>query len=398
VPKHTSKPAVKPKVALIGSRGIPPKYGGAEVFAYELSKRLKDEFEVYVTCETDHFGIDEYEGIKRVHVKARHKQLLTVPAVYDIVETIYLLTKVKDLNICYYLLPDGAFAALIARLAGRKTLVNTDGLEWKRMLVRIKYAPIHRKPLYLAAGILLLISEFLSCKIPHATVADSLAIKKYLERRWRPKNVVYVAYGARPLPKVSEKRAKRILEKIGLEPYEYYLTISRLLPENNIHIEIEAIKKINTRRKLVIVGPVDQKEPYVQYLLKLKGNDSRIIFTGAIYNPEIVSALRANCKAYIHAYTMGGTNPSLLEQMLYNRPIIAYDVPFHREILREKGYYFKTTDELAQILNMIEAENITLNFMQNLAVFSWNFITQKYKKILRMMLINKNYLEEYAKL
>jgi glycosyltransferase involved in cell wall biosynthesis len=259
------------------------------------------------------------------------------------------------------------------------------------MLVRMKYAPTHRKPLYLAAGLLLLVSEFLSCKIPHATIADSLAIKKYLERRWRPKTVVYAAYGARPLPKVSEERAKRILEKIGLEPYEYYLTISRPLPENNIHIEIEAIKKINTSRKLVIVGPVDQKEPYVQYLLKLKGNDTRIIFTGAIYNPEIISALRANCKAYIHAYTMGGTNPSLLEQMLYSRPIIAYDVPFHREILREKGYYFKTAYELAQILNMIEAENITLNFMQNLAVFSWNFITQKYKKILRMMLMNKNY-------
>jgi glycosyltransferase involved in cell wall biosynthesis len=181
---------------------------------------------------------------------------------------------------------------------------------------------------------------------------------------------------------VSEKRAKRILEKIGLEPYEYYLTISRLLPENNIHIEIEAIKKINTRRRLVIVGPVDQKEPYVQYLLKLKGNDSRIIFTCAIYNPEIVSALRANCKAYIHAYTMGGTNPSLLEQMLYNRPIIAYDVPFHREILREKGYYFKTTDELEKILIMLESENITIDYSDKLMFYSWNFIAKKYMKLL----------------
>jgi len=213
----------------------------------------------------------------------------------------------------------------------------------------------------------------------------------YLQQKWRPKKVEYVAYGARVLPKVSKEKAKRVLEKIGLEPYEYYLTISRLLPENNIHIEIEAIKKTNTHRKLVVVGPVDTKEPYVQYLLKLKDDDPRIIFTGAIYNPEIISALRANCRAYIHAYTMGGTNPSLLEQMLYDRPIIAYDVPFHREILREKGYYFKTADELAQILNIIEAENITLNFMPNLAVFSWNFITQRYKKILRMMLMNKNY-------
>jgi len=379
----------RPKVALIGSRGIPPRYGGAEVFAYELSRRLKDEFEVYVTCETDHFGIDEYEGIKRVHVKARHMQLLTVPTLYDIIETIYILSKVKDLDIIYYMLPDGAPAALIARLAGRKTLVNTDGLEWKRMFIRMKYAPIHRKLLYLVAAALLLTSEFLSCKIPHVTVADSLAIKKYLERRWRPKNVVYIAYGARPLPKVSEEIARKILEKMNIEPYEYYLTISRLLPENNVHMEIEAIKKINTQRKLVIVGPVDPKEPYVKYLLKLKDDDPRIIFTGAIYNSKIISTLRANCRAYIHAYTMGGTNPSLLEQMLYNRPIIAYDVPFHREILRDKGFYFKTIKELIEILEVMELSTSAINYVKNLAIFSWDFITKKYIKIFKKVLSEK---------
>jgi glycosyltransferase involved in cell wall biosynthesis len=373
------------KLALIGSRGIPPKYGGAEVFAYELSKRLKNYFEVYVTCETDHYGIDDYEGIKRVHVKAHHKQLLTLPAIYDIIETIYLLSKIKDIDIYYYLLPDGAFAAILARLAGKKTLVNTDGIEWKRMFVRMNYAPLYRKLLYLVAGIFLLTSEFLSCKIPHVTIADSLAIKKYLQQKWRPKKVEYVAYGARVLPKVSKEKAKRVLEKIGLETYEYYLTIGRLLPENNIHIEIEAIKKTNTHRKLVVVGPVDTKEPYVQYLLKLKDDDPRIIFTGAIYNPEIISALRANCRAYIHAYTMGGTNPSLLEQMLYDRPIIAYDVPFHREILREKGYYFKTTYELVKIIENMELSATVCDYTENLTVFSWDFIANRYIKIFQEM-------------
>jgi glycosyltransferase involved in cell wall biosynthesis len=376
----------RPKVALIGSRGIPPRYGGAEVFAYELSKRLKGDFEVYVTCETDHFGIDEYGGVKRVHIKAWHRKLLTIPAVYDIIETIYLLAKVRDINICYYILPDSAFAAFIARLAGRKTMVNTDGLEWKRMFQRMKYVPLQWKLLYLAAAVLLLVSEFLSCKIPNVTIADSLAVKKYLEFTWRPKNLVYIAYGARPLPKVSEEKAQKILRKMSLEPYEYYLTISRLLAENNIHMEIEAFKGLKTQRKLVIVGPVDTKEPYVQHLLKLKGNDQRIVFTGALYNPEIVSTLRAHCRAYIHAYTMGGTNPSLLEQMLFDRPIVVYSVPFHKEVLRDKGFYFTTVNELIKILEAMELEANAVDYSENLVIFSWNFIAKEYSEIFRMML------------
>ena len=380
----------KPKIALIGSRGIPPKYGGAETFVYELAKRLKDYFDVYVTCESDHFGVDEYEGIKRVHIWAKQTPTITIPIIYDIIATLYLLRKAKDVRLYYYIAPDGAYAALIAKLAGRKTIVNTDGIEWKRLLVRMKFTPPHLKPIYLLTACTLFIAEFLACRVPDVTIADSLAIKEYLKHRWGPRKLKYVAYGARKLPQVSEEKQLKILEKLGLERYKYYLTIGRLVAENGTHLEIEAFKKVKTSNKLVIVGPLNPQDPYAKHLIQLKGEDPRILFLGGIYDPETVHTLRANCKAYIHPYTVGGTNPSLLEQMLYNRPIVAYDVPFHREILREKGYYFKTAYELAQILNMIEGENITLNFMPNLAVFSWNFITQRYKKILKMMLMNKN--------
>jgi glycosyltransferase involved in cell wall biosynthesis len=380
----------KPKIALIGSRGIPPKYGGAETFVYELSKRLKKHFDMYVTCESDHFGIDECEGIKRVHIWAKQTPTITIPIIYDIIATLYLLRKAKDVRLFYYIAPDGAYAAFIAKLAGRKTIVNTDGIEWKRLLVRMRFTPPHLKPIYLLTACTLFIAEFLACKVPDVTIADSLAIKEYLKHRWRPRKLEYVAYGARKLPQVSEEKQLKILKKLGLERYKYYLTIGRLVAENGTHLEIEAFKKVKTSNKLVIVGPLNPQDPYAKHLIQLKGEDPRILFLGGIYDPETVHTLRANCKAYIHPYTVGGTNPSLLEQMLYNRPIVAYDVPFHREILREKGYYFKTAYELAQILNMIEAENITLNFMPNLAVFSWNFITQRYKKILKMMLTNKN--------
>ena len=375
----------KIKIALIGTRGIPPRYGGAETFVYELSKRLKNYFDVYVTCETEHFGIDEFEGIKRVHIWAKHTPTLTIPVIYDIIETLYLL-KIRDLKIFYYVLVDGAIAGIIAKLAGRKVLVNTDGLEWKRLFVRMKFAPWYTKPLYFLAGIVFFISEFLACKIPDITIADSLAIKKYLEYRWRPRRVEYVAYGVRKLPKVDESKKTEILRTLGLEENKYYLTIGRIIPENNIHLEIEAFKSIKTESKLVIVGPIDPRDPYVRYLFKLRGGDRRIVFTGGIYDPEVIHTLRSECKAYIHPYTMGGTNPSLLEQLQFNKPIIAYDVPFHREILKNKAIYFRTKEELASILQRLEENGPHVKGYEVPRLFTWNYVAKRYSGIFLSLL------------
>jgi len=380
--KRTETRTNKIKIALIGTRGIPPKYGGAETFVYELSKRLKNYFDVYVTCETDHFGIDEFEGVKRVHIWAKHTPTLTIPVIYDIIETLYLL-KIRDLKIFYHVPVDGAIAGVIARLARRKVLVNTDGLEWKRLFIRMKFAPWHMKPLYFLTGIVLFISEFLACKIPDTTIADSIAIKKYLEYRWRPRRVEHVAYGVRKLPTVDEQTEQEILKQHNLESYGYYLTIGRIVAENGIHVEIEAVKRSRTTRKLVIVGPIDPRDPYVRYLFKLIGRDKRIVLTGGIYDPRTLYVLRKNCFTYIHPYEVGGTNPSLLEQLRFSRPIIARDALFHREILGKNGIYFKDLDELTKIINELEQQtvnNIQITYPK-LKRYTWGYVASKYAKI-----------------
>jgi glycosyltransferase involved in cell wall biosynthesis len=376
----------KPKIALIGSRGIPPRYGGAETFAYELSKRLKEVFDVYVTCETDHFGLDELERIKRAHIWAKHTPTTTVPVIYDVIATLYLLKRAKDLRVLYYVAPDGALASVLAKLAGRKAVVNTDGIEWKRLLVRMKFVPWHLKPLYLLTAMAMFVSEFLACKVPDVTIADSIAIKKYLERRWRPKRVEYVAYGVRELPKVDESKRLEILKKLGLKRNRYYLTIGRIVAENNIHLEVEAFKRARTESKLVIVGPVDPRDPYIKYLFKLRGGDERVVFTGGIYDGEVVYALRSECRAYVHPYTVGGTNPSLLEQLQFDKPIVAYDVPFHREILRDKGIYFKTREELAEIFQGLEKSGLRVKGYESARLFTWSHIAERYAKMFSSLL------------
>ena len=372
------------KIALIGSRGIPPRYGGTETFVYELSKRLKEDFDIYVTSEGDGFYMDEYKGIKRIHIWAKHTPTMTLPAIYDIIATLYLLKKVPDINLLFYVAPDGAYAAILAKLARKKTIVSTDGVEWQRLFARMKYVPLFNKPMYLLTMLALFFAEFFACKIPDATIADSIAIKNYIERRWKPKKVIYIAYGIRQLPQIDEEKQRTILHKLGLERHGYYLTVGRIVAENNIHMEIQAFTQAKTSKKLVIVGPTNPEDPYVKYLYKLKKDDQRIIFTGPIYDTTILSTLRANCKAYIHAYTVGGTNPSLLEQLQYNRPILTYDVPFHREILREKGIYFKTTEELRQKIEEIDNKDVTIQWNPP-KIFTWQHVANTYKQLFKQL-------------
>jgi len=384
----------KPKIALIGSRGIPGKYGGAETFVYELSRRLKKIFDVFVTCETGRFYVDEFEGIRRVHIWAFHTPTITIPSIYDVIATIYLLTKFRDIDVYYYVTPDGALAALLAKLARRRVVINSDGTEWIRLFRRMRYAPLHLKPLYILTALYMLLMEALASEVPDVTIADAIGIKLHLERLWKPKKVTYIAYGVCRLPKVDNDKEMEILRKYGLELYGYYLTIGRIVAENGIHIEIEAFKKANSRKKLVIVGPIDLRDPYVKHLIKLRGRDTRIIFTGGIYEPEALYVLRKNCFAYIHAYEVGGTNPSLLEQLQFNRPIIARDVSFHREILLDKGIYFKNSDDLAKIMGELEHLEISgKEVSQSFSIpkrYTWEYISLMYAQIfLNILLRNK---------
>ena len=380
----------KIKIALIGARGL-GGYGGAETFVREVSKLLKNEYEVIVGCEDRKFSEKTIDGIRVECIRAVQHPTLTIPTINDIIMTIYLLNKHKDLQIIHYHTPDGAPAALIAKLAGRKVTINPDGIEWRRLIARIPYIPTYQKPIYLITMLYMLTMEFLSTKIPDVTIADSIAIKERLKRIYKTEKIEYIAYGAtkhvsHEIPKNIEQK---ILKRLELKEKGYYLTIGRLVAENNIHMEIEAFRKTKTDKKLLIVGNVYEKDPYYKYLMKMRNNDERIKIIGPITKGEILHVLRKNCLAYIHAYTVGGTNPSLLEQLRYNRPIIAYDVPFHREVLRSKAIYFKSIEDLVEIINLLDRNNYDIDYSDRLKYYKWKIIAKRYSRVFRRLILNK---------
>ncbi|GAB6136356.1 DUF1972 domain-containing protein [Thermococcus prieurii] len=385
----------KPSIAIIGLRGIPSKYGGTETFVEELTKRLKDKFLFYVMHEDRTFFEDEYNGIVRVHSFSIESRSTSIPSINDFLNTVYMLSQhKKDISTMYFLGPDSSLAAILARLARKRLLINPDGVEWRRLIKRSRFVPFYLFPIYMATMLYMYLMEYLSCKLPDVVVADSVGIKEHLERRYNPRRVVYIAYGARELlpSQLSRDEEMKILEKFGLEPNGYYLTVARIVAENNIHMEVEGFKRANSGKKLVVVGNFNRKDPYTRHLLKLKGDNEDILFLDPIYDREVLGVLRKNCFAYIHAYEVGGTNPSLLEQMLFKRPVLAYDVPFNREVLQEGGIYFKDAEDLARKMKMLEGGYYDLKLIKKTQIkrirrqYNWDKVAREYERVFRSLI------------
>ena len=313
---------MKLKIAIMGIRGIPANYGGFETFAEKLSVGLVDKsHEVTVYCRAGNSKYDHeyYKGVRRIALPTlRHKYLDTVA--HTLVCVLHSLFRRFDVVlICNSV---NSIFSLILRLTGKKVVVNVDGLEWKRAKWNRIAKWVYRT------------SELLATFLPNHVVTDSRYIQDYYYKKLK-KHSTFIPYGAPTL----RIHSNEILRKFNLESRKYVLYTSRLEPENNAHLVIDAFEKTKTYVKLVVVGDAPYNKNYIDKLRKTK--DPRILFTGYVFG-QGYSELQSNAYLYIQATEVGGTHPALLEGMGYGNCILANDVPEHREVLGDTGLYFNS--------------------------------------------------------
>jgi glycosyltransferase involved in cell wall biosynthesis len=316
------------KIAIIGTRGYPYVYSGYETFVKELVERLNHKYEFHVYC---HRGLflkrpKMVNGVCLHYIPAlelksfsqlSHSFLSTTHAVFSNYD-IYLYVNTAN----------GPFG-YITKLFGKKTAINTDGLEW----LRPKWKGLGSKYFFWSSKI--------STKSFDVLISDSFAMADIYKDLFNAQSEV-IAYGA----KIQYSEGTIEIEKLGLKKDEYYLIVGRLIPDNNADLIVNGFKKSNSKKKLVIVGDVPYKDQYVE---EIKKNQSdQIIFTGYITNQALLKELYANSYCYFHGHEFGGTNPTLLKALAYGCCILALDTVFSREVLANENYgmYFDKTADL----------------------------------------------------
>ena len=260
-----------------------------------------------------------------------------------------------------------ALAAGLARFLGKRVAINVDGLEWKRKkwnwLGRMYYR----------------LSEWLVTKLPHAVVTDAEVIRTYYRERYGLETRM-IAYGA----DVGRRADPEGVRAFGVEPERYILYVSRLEPENNAHVVIEAFEKVETEMKLLIVGDAPYARAYVQRLKRTR--DPRIIFAGFVYG-ENYRRLQQNAYCYVHATEVGGTHPALVEAMGFGNCVLVLDTPENREVAGDVGLYYRTAEELRELLQEVLAHPERVARLRGRAMervrarYDWERITDQYEAL-----------------
>lgn len=380
-------------VYIIGSKGIPAKYGGFETFVEKLTENKKSEYiQYYVACMEENSLKSGIEGEQFTYNEAICFNI-KVPNVgparavlYDILalkKSIEISKKNHDQNPIFYVLACrigpfiSYFKKIITSMNG-KLFVNPDGHEWKR--AKWSY-PIRRYWKF---------SEKLMVKHADLLICDSQNIEKYIRedyKEYQPETT-YIAYGTdRGLSnlKSSDYDVREWYKKFALKENEYYLVVGRFVPENNYAAMISEFMKSNSKKDFVIITNVE-KNKFFEHLRKKTNfeKDKRIKFVGTVYDQDLLKYIRENAFAYIHGHEVGGTNPSLLEALSSTKRNLLLDVSFNREVGRKAAFYWKKED-LNFLINYIEADFEKLPkddpFEVVKVYYNWEFIVNSYEEL-----------------
>ena len=355
------------RIGIMGTRGIPNRYGGFEQLAQCLSEGLtKKGHEVFVY--TPHNHIYKEKNWNKVNIIHCYDPEYKIGTAGQFIYDRNSINDARKRNFDVLLHLGYTSDSIWYRRWPKNTIniVNMDGLEWKRS----KYSFLTKKFLKWA--------ESLAARHADVLIADSPGIQQHLLNRYN-KSSVYIPYGANLFTNADET----ILKKYHLLPYCYSLLIARLEPENNIEMIIQGCLASDQKDPLLIMGPSVTK--YAKRLVK-KYKNSNVIFAGSIYDENKLNNLRFFSSFYFHGHSSGGTNPSLLEAMACGCTIAAHDNIFNRAVLETNADYFSSTEDITAIINFLNDPDIILrrkeaNLKKVKTKYSWEGIIEEYEKL-----------------
>ena len=354
------------KIAILGTRGIPANYGGFETFAEELASRLAARgHQVVVYCRQRHTA-PKYMGVDLVFLPTiKHKYLDTLA--HTGLSTLHLLFHRTD--VALYCNAANAVFTILPRMTGIPVALNVDGIERRRKkwnsLARAWYR----------------VSEYLSTIFPTTFVTDAEAIQTYYDEEYG-KPSLFIPYGA----DTRRIGTKGVLRELGIEPFRYFLYVSRMEPENRALEVRRAFEKVPTDMKLALIGDAPYAEEYIQRVRDTK--DLRVVMPGAIYGTGY-KELGSWCFAYIHATEVGGTHPALIEAMGRGCLVLYLDTAENREVCGDAGLpYADEAGLIARMRQAIAMAEVERDRFRDRAVqrvrerYDWSVVTTQYENLL----------------
>jgi glycosyltransferase involved in cell wall biosynthesis len=261
---------------------------------------------------------------------------------------------------------------MLARLSRRPVVMNVDGLDW----TRAKWGPIARWYFRSAARA--------AVRFCSALVTDAEAMRVYYREQFG-RDSTMIPYGA----DVEDSVAPELLAPLGVTARDYYLIVSRLVPENSLIPMLDGFRATRSARRLLVVGGANYDDAFHGRLREIARSDPRITLLGHVHDQALLRELWCNCFAYLHGHSVGGTNPALLRAMGYGSCVVALDTVFNREPLADTGLYFRESADLSSALEQLEREpslvgSLRVRAQERVRVhYAWSRIADEYERLFR---------------
>ncbi len=367
-------------IAFIGIRGIPVVYSGYETFSEICASELvKRGHTVTVYCRSAYVNPKKksHKGVRLiVFPTIRSKNFDTI--FHSFISTIHACFSHYDTIL--YLSVGNSLFSFLPRLFGKRTVVNVDGMDWKRK----KWGAF--------AKWFLNTSEWLATFLPNEIVTDSDFIEKYYLEKYNKKSV-YIPYGG--FTNLNTTNSQKILKKYGLTRGKYLIWNGRMVPDNHIEDLVLAYKGVISPFKCIILGDDLYSDEYKKQLLAYAGDDKRFIFPGFVAH-DTAGILIKNAFAYVETKRSGGTHPSLVEAMSLGALIVTDDCSANLDVLNGTSYVYNAKigfNDLKRVLQrMINSKNKNKNKTLKkvtrthyLQQYGWQQIIRKYENVLQPM-------------
>lgn len=350
-------------IGLISVQGLPANYGAFEQTCSQLAEyfeKTASNVQLYVGCTHDVFAMDyDRENVTR-RAFNRGSGIGTIAYGLKTVAWCYK-SGCRDIIVFgYALAPFFAFFSLL----GIRVICNVDGIEWKRQkwsnLAKYYFKWCERMAVNSSAKL----------------IYDSFNLARYYNiTHQRAGNLIFYGsetYDLKHLKDIfiSAQKDFDIIEN------EYVHCVMRLEPENNIKMIVEGYLQSNIPQKLIIIGP--STNYFNEEILPIINDSDRIIWTGGIYNRDLLMAIRAFSYCYIHGHRVGGTNPTLVEALHLKSRVFAYKSIFNAEMVDETCLFSSST-QLADLLSNKTPTKIHVN---DIELYTWDNVCHAYAQLI----------------
>jgi glycosyltransferase involved in cell wall biosynthesis len=310
------------RIAMIGSRGVPARWGGIERHVEELSALLAARgHEVTVFCRSNYVpgSMTEHRGVRlrrlptvgTKHLDAIvHSAIATMPATaspFDIVH--------------YHAIGPGIMAMLPRYLSSARVVLTVHGLDDQRA----KWGRV--------ATTVLRTAGWLSGRIPDATIVVSRDLERHYRERHRRQPVFYIPNGVNPPP---PRPPDGVIARLGLTPGRYLLFVGRFVPEKAPDLLVRAFRRVPGDCRLVLTGDSSFTNDYVQALRDRAAEDPRVVLAGFVYGADLEELYR-NAAAFVLPSQLEGLPLTLLEAAAAATPVVISSIPPHVEVVGSDG-------------------------------------------------------------